>query len=228
MIFIVLYVIIFKNFWVFYIQERKYDFKNISYDDLKKNVTLPQFQRSLIWSPEEGWRTASPAPRAASSTGDLAARSNPCLSSAQTPIFTRSWRSWWIPDISYPTPTRCRTRCNSWKRVTKWRSSSWIISWRSTCNVPVRAWSARDETTKRHTHPAYGAWERRHHGGAFIWRSGRFDKTLQHRSPQFRIRMMSQMGMANRKLDQFWNNRLLNLPPLTNRSRKIDWIYLTE
>lgn len=34
-------------------QERKYDFKNIPYDDLKKNVTLPQFQRSLVWSKDQ-------------------------------------------------------------------------------------------------------------------------------------------------------------------------------
>ncbi len=30
--------------------QRKYEFEHIRYDDLKKNITLPQFQRSLVWS----------------------------------------------------------------------------------------------------------------------------------------------------------------------------------
>lgn len=31
-------------------QQRKYEFDHILYDDLKRHVTLPQFQRSLVWS----------------------------------------------------------------------------------------------------------------------------------------------------------------------------------
>lgn len=31
-------------------KKRQYDFKSLRYDDLKKNITIPQFQRSLVWS----------------------------------------------------------------------------------------------------------------------------------------------------------------------------------
>ncbi len=31
-------------------QKKKYEFENILYDDLKNNVRIPQFQRSLVWS----------------------------------------------------------------------------------------------------------------------------------------------------------------------------------
>jgi len=31
-------------------QQRKYEFEHLSYRDLKSNITVPQFQRSLVWS----------------------------------------------------------------------------------------------------------------------------------------------------------------------------------
>ncbi len=33
-----------------YMQQRKYEFEHLSYRDLKSHITVPQFQRSLVWS----------------------------------------------------------------------------------------------------------------------------------------------------------------------------------
>lgn len=34
-------------------KELKYTFENLSYDQLKAHITIPQFQRSLVWSTEQ-------------------------------------------------------------------------------------------------------------------------------------------------------------------------------
>ena len=31
-------------------KKRQYEFEHLHYDNLKENITIPQFQRSLVWS----------------------------------------------------------------------------------------------------------------------------------------------------------------------------------